>query len=84
MLDIKDRQLDNQKAQVLTYANIVANKDLEINGLRSTKNLLIKQFYQSEKEFKRDKRKAWWRGVKQGFIIGAALGVSGTVYFQSI
>ena len=73
LAELQKRRIDNQKAEIVTYSNIVSIKDLEINGLRAAKNILIKQYYQSEKEKKRARIRAWFNGLWQGIGIGASL-----------
>ena len=69
-MDIRDRQIANRKAEIVTYNQIVAVKDLEIGGLRNAKDILVRQYYESEKVLKKAKRKAWFNGLWEGVLIG--------------
>lgn len=71
MLD--ERIKENLKVQVENVRGIVLIKDLEINALRNAKDILVRQYYQSEKEKKRAVTKAWWKGFKVGTASGAAV-----------
>ena len=82
ILDIKDRELSNRKAEIVIVKGLVDTKDAEIQGLRLAKDQLIKTYYRDQKEWKKARRKAWWRGVKQSLLIGASIG-AGTVILLS-
>ena len=71
-LQLKDKQLDNQKVITLNYKGIVTNKDNEIEGLQNAVDVIKNQYYLSEKNGK----KKWWDGFLKGLITGALTGVT--------
>ena len=71
-LQLKDRQLENQKVITLSYKGIVSNKDNEIDGLQNAVNIIKTQYYQSEKNGK----KKWWDGFLKGALVGILSGIT--------
>lgn len=71
-LQLKDRQLENQKVITLSYKGIVSNKDNEIQGLQNAVEVIKNQYYISEKNGK----KKWWDGFLKGLITGVLTGIT--------
>lgn len=75
VLDIKDRQLENKKAEIVAISGIVQNKDLEIESLRNTRDILVQQYYQSRKTTKIK----WWDGFLKGTVFGITFTGTGLI-----
>lgn len=70
MLDIMDRKIANQKAISNTLGVTLELKDNEITGLRSSLNMMIKQYYDQQKAYKKKGFWRWLKDVSTGIVIG--------------
>ena len=82
VLDIRDRQLVNEKAKVLQYEGLVEAKSFEVITSKKSFDVVVDKYFEFEKGQKKVRRKKWWDGFGKGIVIGALTGAGLIVLSQ--
>lgn len=76
VLESIENQKENLKVQVETRGVIINESKATIGTMKILLDRMKSQYYLSEKNAKKAKRKAWWRGIYTGVGIGVGVTVA--------
>lgn len=77
VIEVKDAQIENQKLQIDALHEIVTLTEEENRSLIKVRDVLIKQYYISEKDARKRARGRWWNGLAVGASGGGAVVLAG-------